>query len=331
MKLTTSSTAATNSDPDYSVEYSIIVPIYLNAAAIGALFDRLRLIANDLGNQLEAVFVIDGCPENSYAELMSRLPDNRLNALVVNLSRNFGSFAAIREGLRVANGKYFAVMAADLQEPEELAKEMLIALAENRADVVTGTRISRSDPWSSQLFSRLFWRMQKRIVQPDMPAGGIDVFGCNRAFRDSLLRLEENHTSLVGQLFWLGFRRLEVPYQRLPRSSGKSGWNWSRKQKYFFDSLFAFTDLPIRIFTLLGLLGILTSIGLGLVVLIARISGQIDIPGYTATLLTIVFFAGLNLFGIGIVGNYVWRTYENTKQRPLAVVMSKQTFPKLKT
>ncbi|MEM7053926.1 MAG: glycosyltransferase family 2 protein [Pseudomonadota bacterium] len=326
--MTTSSAAAINSDPDYSVDYSIIVPIYLNAATIKALIDRLHSIADELGDQVEVVFVIDGCPENSYAELMNRLPDNNLNAVVLNLSRNFGSFAAIREGLRAANGKYFAVMAADLQEPEELAKEMLIALAENRADVVTGTRISRSDPWSSQLFSRLFWRMQKRIVQPDMPAGGIDVFGCNRAFRDGLLRLEENHTSLVGQLFWLGFRRLEIPYQRLPRSSGKSGWNWSRKRKYFFDSLFAFTDLPIRIFTLLGLLGILTSIVLGLVVLIARITGQIDMPGYAATVLTIVFFAGLNLFGIGIVGNYVWRTYENTKQRPLAVVMSKHEFPK---
>ena len=318
-----SSPAASDSMPSFS----IIVPVYRNADQLERLIERLCSMSSKPGPDIEVVFVVDGCPDACHEQLMQRLPQSGLNAQLLNLSRNFGSFAAIREGLAAARGDYFAVMAADLQEPAELAEEMLDHLAKDRADVVVATRIGRQDPWPGRFFSGLFWRLQKSIVQSELPIGGLDVFGCNRLFRDHLLNFRETHTSLVGQLFWLGFRRLEVPYQRLPRASGRSAWNWSRKQKYFFDSLFSFTDLPIRIFTLLGLIGLLTGIVLGLLVLIARLTGQIDVPGYAATVLTIVFFAGLNLLGIGIIGNYVWRAYENTKQRPLAVVMSKTHFP----
>lgn len=318
-----SSPAASDSTPSFS----IIVPVYRNADQIEPLIERLRGMSSKSESDIEVVFVVDGCPDTCHEQLMRRLPQSGLNAQLLNLSRNFGSFAAIREGLAAAEGDYFAVMAADLQEPAELAEEMLDHLARDRADVVIATRIGRQDPWPGRLFSSLFWRLQKSFVQSELPVGGLDVFGCNRLFRDHLLNFRETHTSLVGQLFWLGFRRLEVPYQRLPRVSGRSAWSWSRKQKYFFDSLFSFTDLPIRIFTLLGLIGLLVGFVLGLLVLIARLTGQIDVPGYAATVLTIVFFAGLNLLGIGIIGNYVWRAYENTKQRPLAIVMSKTRFP----
>jgi hypothetical protein len=163
-------------------------------------------------------------------------------------------------------------------------------------------------------------------VQRELPRGGIDVFGCNRSFRDQLLKLNESNSSLVGQLIWLGFRRKLIPYRREPRAAGKSAWTFRRKLNYLMDSAFAFSDLPIRMFIFLGGLGLLAAIGFGFAVLAARLAGYVDVPGYTATVITILFFSGLNLFGLGIIGSYVWRAYENTKSRPLAVVMREERF-----
>jgi hypothetical protein len=160
-----------------------------------------------------------------------------------------------------------------------------------------------------------------------MPKGGADVFACTRAVRDHLVQLGEQNTSLIGLLIWLGFRRAEIPYERRKSLTGRSGWTLGRRVRYSLDSLFAFTDLPIRIVSLIGLLGMTLSIVLGLVVLWARLSGRTEVPGYSATVLVVMFFGGLNSLGIGLLGEYLWRTYENTKGRPRHVVARHTTFP----
>ncbi len=317
-----SSTPATDSMP----ECTIIVPVFRNAGQIPALLERLAGLHKTVPGGIEAVLVVDGSPDDSHTQLQAALPDQPFPSQLLSLSRNFGSFAAIRVGLQAAEGRYFAVMAADLQEPAELVIDMLAALRADRADVVVGTRASRRDPLPSRLAARLFWSLNRRLVEGDIPSGGVDVFGCNRAFREQLLQFSETHSSLIGQLFWLGFRRLEIPYDRQASLADNSGWSLGAKFKYFLDSLFAFTDVPIRAFILLGLLGLLISLMLLVVIVIARLSGAIEVPGYAATVTIIVFFSGLNLFGLGVIGSYVWRAYENTKQRPLAVVMEQQRF-----
>lgn len=331
-----SSTPATDSSPDSALDCSVpdravpdctvVVPVYRNAEHIPALLDRLNQLHRDVPGGIEAVLVVDGSPDDCFQQLTSGLKDAAFPSQLLALSRNFGSFAAIRAGLQAARGRFFAVMAADLQEPADLVVEMLQVLQDDEADVVIGARASRRDPLLSRLASGTFWGLSRRLVEPGIPRGGVDVFGCNRAFREQLLQLHETHSSLIGQLFWLGFRRREIAYDRAPRLSGTSGWSFKAKRKYFLDSLFAFTDLPIRAFILLGLLGLIASVLLGIGVLAARLSGIIEVPGYTATVVTIVFFSGLNLFGLGVIGSYVWRVYENTKQRPLAVVMRHQEF-----
>ncbi len=305
---------------------AVVVPVYRNAEHIPALLERLGRLHEDVPGGIEAVLVVDGSPDDCYQQLTDGLSGAPFPSQLLALSRNFGSFAAIRTGLQVARGRFFAVMAADLQEPADLVVEMLDLLQRDKADVVIGTRASRRDPLFSRLAAGAFWGLSRRLVEPAIPRGGVDVFGCNRAFRKQLLDLNETHSSLIGQLFWLGFRRREIAYDRAPRLSGASGWSFKAKRKYFLDSLFAFTDLPIRAFILLGLVGLISSVLLGFGVLAARLSGLIEVPGYTATVVTIVFFSGLNLFGLGVIGSYVWRVYENTKQRPLAVVMRQQQF-----
>jgi hypothetical protein len=228
--------------------------------------------------------------------------------------------------LRVAGGEWFAVMAADLQEPQDLVEAFFASLRADEADIVLGTRTGRADGLTDRTAAGAFWGVYRRLVNPEMPAGGIDVFGCNRAFRARLLEFAEAHSSLVGQILWLGFRRKTIPYARGARDFGVSAWTFRRKVKYLLDNVFAFSDLPIKVFVAVGFAGLATSVAVGAAVIIGRLSGAFDVPGYAATMVAIVFFASLNLFALGIMGSYVWRAYENTKGRPLAVVMRHDRF-----
>ncbi len=306
--------------------YSLIIPVYRNEASLPSLLDAISGISHSLAEPLEAVFVVDGSPDNSYPVLRAALPKTRFKSQLIVLSRNFGSFAAIRQGLQAASGDYFAVMAADLQEPPELVEQFFNQLKKDEADVVVGTRDSRDDPWISKVSSRIFWSAYRRLVNKDIPPGGVDVFACNRKFLDHLLILDERNSSLVGLLFWLGFRRSVVPYARRARKHGKSAWTFRRKLTYMLDSVFAFSDLPIRLLLVIGGLGIGVAILFGTTVFIVRLLGGVLVPGYAATITAIMFFGGLNAMGLGIIGSYLWRAFANTQRRPLSVVMRSESF-----
>ena len=321
-----SSTPAIASRPDLTPDCTLIVPVFRNAENIPQLLERFQELNGQVNGGINVMCVVDGSPDECYQLLASGLEIAPYSSCLLLLSRNFGSFAAIREGLKAAGGSYFAVMAADLQEPPELIVDSFTALQRDECDVALGTRIARGDPWMTRIASGVFWGIYRVFIQRELPKGGVDVFACNRAFRDQLLKFHEANTSLVGQLLWLGFRRKLIPYARQPRQHGRSAWRFSQKLKYLLDSIYSFSDLPIKIFLALGIIGVFTSFFMGAVVFISRISGAIAVPGYTATVIAIVFFAGLNLLGLGIIGSYVWRAYENTKARPLAVVMHERRF-----
>ncbi len=304
---------------------SLVVPVYNNAGSITELVAAVEQIAARVEGELETVFVIDGSPDNSGELLLSALVQSGTRAQLVEHSRNFGAFSAIRTGMRFARGRYVAVMAADLQEPPELVIEFLARLATGRVDVVAGERRSRDDRGDGA--SKLYWRLYRRFVLREMPPEGVDVFACTAAVRDVVCSLEDVHTSLVAQLFWVGFRRELVAYDRLPRA-GESGWTLRRKFRYLSDSVFAFTDLPVRLLWIVGLVGIALGVIIGAVVLVARATGDITVPGYATTILVLVFFLSLNSLGLGIIGSYVWRAYETIKRRPGAIVREVVELPK---
>jgi len=306
--------------------YSLVVPVYQNEDSIPELLLSLEKIAAGVTEPLEVVFVVDGSPDRSAEVLRGSLGHSSFVSRLVVLSRTFGSFAAIRAGLTEARGSLFAVMAADLQEPPELICAFFRALETEPVDVTIGTRDGRDDPLPTRLASNLFWRVYRSSAQPEMPPGGVDVFGCSREVRGHLLSLDESNSTLVGLLFWLGFRRKLIPYRRLKRKHGRSAWTLAKKLRYLGDSVFAFSDLPIRVLIGAGALGLAFSIVFGLVVLTARLAGPVEVPGYATTILVISFFTGLNSFGLGIIGSYVWRAFENTKRRPQAIIMSLTDF-----
>lgn len=308
-----------------NIRHSLIIPVYNNELNIPDLLLALRSLASHVPD-MEVVFVVDGSPDHSWSLLNEALTEQPFPSQLVLLARNFGSFLATRCGLSKAQGEYMAVMAADLQEPPELVAEFFRRLGSGTCDVVVGNREKRDDPSMSRWMSRVYWRWYKRLVLPDIPAGGVDVFACNRKVRDALLHMREHNSSLVAQLFWLGFRRESVSYGRRKREKGKSAWTFRKKFTYMLDSVFAFSDLPIKMLMWLGLGGMGFCLALGLVTLIARIFRLITVPGYTALLLVMLFMFACLLFAQGIIGCYLWRCFENTKQRPLVLEQEARSF-----
>ncbi|HEX2160310.1 MAG TPA: glycosyltransferase family 2 protein [Thermoleophilaceae bacterium] len=296
---------------------SLVVPIYRNAAMIDALVTAVGDIAEQVVDGFEAVFVIDGSPDDSRERLLAALDAAPFRWRLVSHARNFGSFAALRTGMAIADGRYIAVMAADLQEPPELVIEFFRRLASGEVDIVAGERASRDDRGDGA--SSLYWRLYRRFVMADIPPDGVDVFACTAQVRDVLTSLEDQNTSLVAQLFWVGFRRELIPYHRRPRP-GKSGWTLRKKLRYLSDSVFAFTDLPVRMLWAAGLVGLALGTVIAALVAVLRLTGAIDVPGYAPTILVVIFFAGLNCLGLGIIGSYVYRAYEAVKGRPGAIV-----------
>src|ERR1700760_4111937 len=208
--------------------FSVIVPVYRNAEFVPLLLSELGriagIVADRFGMQMEVVFVVDGSPDDSHKRLKDALPGAKFPSQLILHARNFGSFSAIRTGLHAARGKILAVMAADLQEPPELLISFLESLVHDDCDIAIGIRESRDDEATSRLFASLFWRFYRRFVIRDIPAGGVDIFACNDTVKQELLRLEEAHSSLIGLLFWLGFRRREGCFNRPARTLGQGAW-----------------------------------------------------------------------------------------------------------
>lgn len=305
---------------------SLVIPVYRNEENLPRLFDEVERLAGRMAGPLEVVFVVDGSPDRSRDILRERLARWHLPSQLIELSRNFGSFAAIAAGLRAARGDVFAVIAADLQEPPELVLAFERILTSGEADVAFGHREGRGDPWSSRVLSEWFWSLYRRFVVKDMPKGGIDVFGCTRQVRDHLVEMRELNTNLIALLLWLGFRRKFVPYQRRVRLEGRSAWTFGKKMRYAFDSIFNFTDLPIRILLLIGIAAIVLATAASATVSVRWWMGTVPILGYTPLMLAIMLFGGVTALGLGIVGQYLWLSLQNTRQRPSFVVMSNAQF-----
>jgi glycosyltransferase involved in cell wall biosynthesis len=305
---------------------SLVIPVYNNEENLPRLFRELDQFADRLADDLEVVFVVDGSPDRSLAILQERLASWPVKTQLIELSRNFGSFAAMAAGLRAARGDHMAVIAADLQEPPDLILEFHRVLSSGAADVVLGHRVGRADPFWSQMASEAFWRLYRRFVVRDMPKGGIDLFACTRAVRDHLVELKEANTNLIALLFWLGFRRAFVPYERRARLEGRSSWTFGRKLRYALDSIFSFTDLPIRALLILGAVGTTFAIVAGVTVFVFWSLGRVPVLGYTPLMLVITFFGGLTALGLGIVGQYLWLSLQNARNRPNFIVKNARSF-----
>lgn len=299
---------------------SLVIPVFRNEESIADLFRDLEILNEHLRGELEAVFVIDGSPDASLWEIQQKVAEVVFTVQVIEHSRNFGAFAAIATGLRYARGEYTAVMAADRQEPIELIKAFFKELQTDEIEIVIGARKTRSDPAFTQMSSNLFWWGFRKFVQPALPRAGVDVFGCSARVAKLLANLPESNSSLIALLYWVGFDRVEIGYDRKKREKGSSAWSVGAKVKYLGDSVYSFTKIPISLIIGVGLVGVLGSLALGAFVLFSWLAGTIQEPGYTTLILLQLASTSSVLIAIGIVGTYVWRTFENSKMRPKTVI-----------
>lgn len=299
---------------------SIIIPVYYNAASLPLLAQKLDTLSRANSQYgFEFIYVDDGSGDDSLSLLYSLASrDNRIR--VVKLSRNFGSNNAILAGMTVAKGDCIGFIAADIQDPPEAFTEM-IQLWHLGAKVVFAVRKDRKgDPLTTRLFSYIFNYLFKRLVFNGLSPQGIGFFLIDRQVNDIIINCEEKNPHVLGLILWTGFSYVTMQYDREERQYGKSRWTFQKKLKYFIDAFVAFSYLPIRITSTLGL--ILASLGgiYAVIVLAARFTHQIPVEGWTALMVTFLILSGVQLIMLGIIGEYLWRNFDATRHRPAFII-----------
>ena len=299
---------------------SIIIPVYFNQENLLELYNDIReKVINKLAEtDYEIIMVDDGSKDNSY-NIIKELAKIDSNIIPVKLSRNFGEHSAILAGLSVCTGDCAIRKAADLQEPSELIIQLYNKYLEGNK-VVLATRADREEPIVQRAFASLYAFMMKKLALHNMPKGGFDSFLIDRQVIDILIEMKEKNTSLMGQVLWSGFKTDTVPYTRLKRKAGKSRWTLSKKVKLVFDSLLGFSYFPIRFISAIGLLTFISSFILLIVTLIRKLTGSINVEGYTSLLIIMLMGFGIIMLSMGILGEYMWRMFDATRNRPPFII-----------
>ncbi|MCC7281407.1 MAG: glycosyltransferase family 2 protein [Acetobacteraceae bacterium] len=302
-------------------ELSVVVPAYNEQEVLGAFHARLAAALGPLGLAWEVVYVNDGSRDATLATMLSlRAADPR--AAVVNLSRNFGKEIALTAGLDHARGtEAVVVIDADLQDPPEVIAE-LVAVWREGVDVVYAQRSVRHGEGvvkraTAAAFYRLMQRVGGRVV---LPKDTGDFRLMSRRAVDALLRLREQHRFMKGLFAWIGFPARAVLYERAPRAAGTTKWNWWKLWNLSLEGITSFTVGPLKLATYLGLLTACGAVLYALQVIVKTLVLGADVPGYPSLMTVVLFLGGVQLMTLGIIGEYLGRVFNETKQRPLYLV-----------
>jgi dolichol-phosphate mannosyltransferase len=299
---------------------SVVIPVYWNAPSLPILFAELtdteRKLA-DKGFALQLIFVDDGSGDDSLAQLL-KIKEQRPATKVIKLSRNFGAVHASKTGLHFVTGDCFLILAADLQDPPTLILDMLERW-EKGLKFVLCTRSARSDPGLSRLFSSFYYWLLRLFVVPGYPKGGFDLALMDKTMLPYLQNCSKNiNTPLFA--YWLGFTPEIIHYERRERVHGRSRWSFSKKVKFFLDSFLGFSIVPIRSISLIGIIVSLLSFGYGFVILFNTLLGHGAVAGFATIVALLSFLLGLVIVMLGIIGEYLWRIFDETNKRPEAVI-----------
>ena len=310
-------------DDQHAICVDFIVPLYKSSKHIPDLFERINQLGNELGVQSALVAVLDGPDfetENAiklHKELVS------FPVKTVVLSRNFGVGPALLAGLSESDACISMCFGSDLQEPKSLFLEFFSLISDDKADIALGNRRSREDPLMSRAGATFYWAIYRRFIDSNIPKGGFDVFALSKHAKTVLVDLGELNTSITSQIGWIGFRKSYVPFDRESRKIGKSSWTLKRKIKLFSDSIYGFTFLPITIITTIGFLLTGSFLVISIATLVAALLGLVKVAGYTTLVLLIGLGNSAIIFCIGLLGGYVSRTFDNSKQRPNYIIQRK--------
>lgn len=301
---------------------SIVIPVYQNEPNIAPTYEALTSeMAKSNRFEFEIVFVNDGSTDNSWEELLKVYNADQEHVTLINLLRNFGQVPALLAGFANASGDCVVAMSADLQDPPGVVLQMAEEW-ERGHKLVVATRESRQDSYLNKVTSKLFYRLMRKFALPSMPLGGYDFFLIDRSIVELLLRMDERNRFLQGQILWLGHRPKLILYERRKRELGKSQWSMSRKIKYFIDGFVAYSFFPIRLVSVAGIAVFFLGIILSAIIAVQTILFGTKAVGWSSLMVALLTLNGLQMMMIGVMGEYLWRNFDETRKRPLYLIES---------
>lgn len=301
---------------------SFVVAVYRNAGAITKTYQKIRgVFAQDLGDyDYEFVFVDDGSDDGSLEEILAlRAQDDRVKA--ITFTRNFGQMAAMLAGLSNVSGDAAINISADLQDPAELIPQMVSKWADG-SEIVVCYRTDRSDTLAAKLFSRLAYGAL-RVSIPQIPPGGFDFVLMDKAVLDEFNSIDVRNRFFQGDLLWTGYRTEFIPYVRLKRTIGKSQYNIRKKLKNFLDAFLDASYLPIRFISLAGFVTAALGVLYSITIVASWMLHSTPFSGWAPLMIAVLVVGGLIMVMLGIIGEYIWRIYDEVRKKPNYVVRKK--------
>jgi glycosyltransferase involved in cell wall biosynthesis len=308
-----------------AVEISIVIPVHNEAAVLDMLFGRLLAVLNRLGMSYEIITVDDGSTDTTLERLL-KLRAQYPAVRIVSLSRNFGKDVALSAGLEHACGNAVIPLDADLQDPPELIERMVGKWREG-FDVVYATRARREgESLLKRASAKYFYRIFDRITDFPIPPDTGDFRLLDRRVVDVLVRLPERTRFMKGLFAWVGFRQTALTFDRTERGGGKSQWSYWQLWNFALDGVTSFSSMPLKVWSYLGVVISLLAFLYALFLAGLKIIRGIDVPGYASIMVAVLFFGGVQLISLGILGEYLARTYNEAKGRPLYLVRDRWGF-----
>lgn len=301
---------------------SLIVPCYNEEGNVEQFFQETNKAFEGKVDDYEFVFIDDGSKDLTYKKLKKLYEDNPNHKIqVLSFSRNFGKESAIYAGLSKCKGDMACLIDADLQQRPEVVLEMLDIMNSNEdLDCVTAYQEKRKENKLVSAVKSSFYKLINKIAEVDFVNGASDFRLMKRNMINALLQMTEYHRFSKGLFNWVGFNTEYIPYTVEERASGESKWSITKLFKYAFEGIFAFSTMPLKIATFVGVLSSLASIIYLVVIIIQKIFFGIDIPGYATIVVLILFIGGVQLFGLGILGEYLSKMYIQVKDRPIYIL-----------
>lgn len=301
------------------IEISVVIPVLNEASNIGPVCDRLALVLDRITPDWEILFVDDGSTDATLAAVAARhVADRRVGA--VSLSRNFGKEVALAAGLDHARGRAVVIMDADLQHPPEVIETFVERWREGHVMVYGQRRDREGESRLRRGFARLFYRLFDRFGETSLPEGAGDFRLIDRKGVEVLRALGERARFSKGLYSWIGFKSVGVPFSVEDRAHGASKWSFRKLFRFAFDGITSFSTVPLRVGTYLGGLISLLAMAAALYFVARTLLYGPDVPGYASLIVSIMFFSGIQLMSLGIIGEYVGRIFAEVKRRPLYVV-----------
>ncbi|GAA0786295.1 glycosyltransferase [Roseibium denhamense] len=298
---------------------SLIVPVFDEEDVIRQFLEATRPVLEETGLAYEYIFIDDGS-RDSTADILADTLKEGLPGRLIGLSRNFGKEAALSAGLEAAKGDIAVIIDADLQDPPELMHQMIDGWRAGY-DVVYGLRVDRSsDTLMKRSTAGMFYRLFDRLANIRMPANAGDFRLIDRAVIDALLDLPERNRFMKGLFAWVGFPAMAVPYERPERAAGAGKFNYWKLWNFALDGFTGFTTLPLRIWFYGGAVIAFLAFAYALYLIARVFVTGVDVPGYSSLMVALLFFSGVQLLSIGMIGEYIARLFNEAKQRPIYIV-----------